>query len=152
MPARSLLFVCLDFFFKEEWDWQRPRAQRQHLSCQKDPPHSEFQQASPSYLLYLQWPAILIPLHHSSGWLCIHRTADIAMDSHGHINDRGHVEDTGWVCDRGGVGETIKAEGERQRTLPIPLQKNLYIYYFRLSTFNTGLGARATNNPTPEHL
>lgn len=74
------------------------------------------------------------------------------MDSHGHINDRGHVEDTGWVCDRGGVGETIKAEGERQCTLPIPLQKNLYIYYFRLSTFNTGLGARAINNPTPEHL
>jgi hypothetical protein len=55
-----------------------------------------------SYLLNLQGAAILVPLYHGGRGLCIHRAADIAVDSHGHINHRGHVEDTGWVCK--GVG------------------------------------------------
>lgn len=148
---------CLPRLFRRSGAGREPEPRGSILTVRRMPLVLSPNTASHSYLLYLQRPAILIPLHHSSRWLCIHRTTDIAMDSHGHINYRGHVEDTGWVCERGGVEKHEKPRDHSKQkvsqcTLPVPLQKNLYICYFRFSTFSTGLGARATSNPTLQHL
>lgn len=138
-PARSLLFVCLGFLggvgLAEN---QSPEAAS---SLSEDAAPSESHHAPHSYLLYLQGPAILIPLHHSSRRLCIHRTADIAMDSHGHINYRGHVEDTGWVCERGSVGKREKpGEQSRQRATPFLCKEPSHLL---VEILNVQRGARS---------
>lgn len=69
------------------------------------------------------------------------------MDSHGHINDRGHIDDTGWVCD--GV---VQEKQSKQKVSASAHSPFLCKTLLQVLTFNTGLGARATNNPTLEHL
>lgn len=68
-------------------------AAAQHQESLTVTPHASFQ-----HLLNLQGAAIFVPLDHGGWWLCIHRASDIAVNSHGHVDDRGHVEDTGWIC------------------------------------------------------